>query len=701
MLGEGIAVAETAESLRRTGAQRAILVSEPGAWAAAGEAIADGLAAEGWPVERVLLPQGEDAKRLAGDRGRRPASWPAARGTARADRGDRRRGAGRRRGLPRGDIPPRRSRSIHVPTTLVAQIDSSIGGKTGVDLPEGKNLVGAFHQPAAVIIDVALLSTLPERRAAGGPRRGGQDGRPRRRAAVRAPRGRWRRDRARRSGRRSSRVASRSSSSGRAGRRSRSSPPTSANRAARAAGSRSTSATRSGTPSRRRPAIGDLLHGEAVAYGLRAACAIGEALGVTPPDRGSRIRALLDGLGLGDGAASLLARGGARPSRDRQEARRGRAALGAAGRAGVEVREDVPLETVRAGGRRAASRRGARRDPRSSSSRDRTSTCSGRASPRSTGTTRSTTIHDRIATRAAELGLGVAFFQSNHEGSLIDRLHERDFDAAIVNAGGLTHTSVALRDALLGDPAAVRGGPPVGPCDARAVPPRQLPHGRRRRLRSSARASAATSSRWSRSPRGSVTAVRRWLSAGRRDPGAAPAAAPDRRARPADRRAAERAGRARAGGRPGEGCGRPAGHPRRRARARGAAAGHDGEHRADAPGRPARDLPPADGRDARARGAGPTRREAPTTASDRLTLAAVRRGSRRPRPAASTSAMSRTRCTCGASPVRPVGAVVLRIEDHDRQRSRPSSTRRCSRTSAGWGSSPTPVRSPVRRLDGV
>jgi 3-dehydroquinate dehydratase-2 len=58
-------------------------------------------------------------------------------------------------------------------------------------------------------------------------------------------------------------------------------------------------------------------------------------------------------------------------------------------------------------------------------------------------------IHAEIASRAAELGLEVDFFQSNHEGALIDRLHDRDFDAAIVNAGGLTHTSVALRDALL------------------------------------------------------------------------------------------------------------------------------------------------------------------------------------------------------------------------------------------------------------
>jgi 3-dehydroquinate dehydratase-2 len=58
-------------------------------------------------------------------------------------------------------------------------------------------------------------------------------------------------------------------------------------------------------------------------------------------------------------------------------------------------------------------------------------------------------IHDRVRARAAVLGVLVDTYQSNHEGRLIDRLHERDFDGVVVNAGGLTHTSVALRDALL------------------------------------------------------------------------------------------------------------------------------------------------------------------------------------------------------------------------------------------------------------
>ncbi|MGN2253455.1 3-dehydroquinate synthase [Frateuria sp. GZRe12] len=52
---------------------------------------------------------------------------------------------------------------IQMPTTLLAMVDSSVGGKTGVNLPAGKNLVGAFHQPRAVIADIDTLATLPDR----------------------------------------------------------------------------------------------------------------------------------------------------------------------------------------------------------------------------------------------------------------------------------------------------------------------------------------------------------------------------------------------------------------------------------------------------------------------------------------------------------------------------------------------------------
>ena len=103
---------------------------------------------------------------------------------------------------------------------------------------------------------------------------------------------------------------------------------------------------------------------------------------------------------------------------------RGRRPAGAAAEAGHDARarapgaEPQPARDARAGDLRP---RDAGRDPRRDS-----------------------------RSHAAELGLDVDFFQSNHEGALIDRLHQRDFDVAIVNAAGLTHTSIALRDALLG-----------------------------------------------------------------------------------------------------------------------------------------------------------------------------------------------------------------------------------------------------------
>lgn len=54
-------------------------------------------------------------------------------------------------------------RFVQIPTTLMAMVDSSVGGKTGVNHPLGKNMIGAFYQPEAVIIDIATLNSLPDR----------------------------------------------------------------------------------------------------------------------------------------------------------------------------------------------------------------------------------------------------------------------------------------------------------------------------------------------------------------------------------------------------------------------------------------------------------------------------------------------------------------------------------------------------------
>jgi len=74
---------------------------------------------------------------------------------------------------------------VQVPTTFLAQVDSSVGGKTGVNLPEGKNLVGCFHHPLAVFADIGVLDTLPDRELRAGLMESVKEGIIRDRALVR------------------------------------------------------------------------------------------------------------------------------------------------------------------------------------------------------------------------------------------------------------------------------------------------------------------------------------------------------------------------------------------------------------------------------------------------------------------------------------------------------------------------------------
>lgn len=129
--------------------------------------LVDALAARLPRVQFLTLPRGESAKNLA--QVERSCEWLAARGY---DRSSVLVGIGGGATTDHtGFVAAIYLRGISFalcPTTLLAVVDASVGGKTGVDIPAGKNLVGAFHQPRVVVADLGFLQTLPSREIAAG-----------------------------------------------------------------------------------------------------------------------------------------------------------------------------------------------------------------------------------------------------------------------------------------------------------------------------------------------------------------------------------------------------------------------------------------------------------------------------------------------------------------------------------------------------
>lgn len=142
--------------------RRLFVVSSPRVWRLWGGELARGLRAAGLRVETLLMNDREANKRLATVE--RLADELVARG---ADRGSLLAALG---GGVVGDVAGFLAASymrgvdyVQIPTTLVGQVDSALGGKTGVNLAGGKNLLGAFHQPVAVVVDLRALTSLPAR----------------------------------------------------------------------------------------------------------------------------------------------------------------------------------------------------------------------------------------------------------------------------------------------------------------------------------------------------------------------------------------------------------------------------------------------------------------------------------------------------------------------------------------------------------
>lgn len=144
------------------GASEVVVVSNPVVAGLYGGAVTDSLAGAGLKVSTVELPDGEESKTLASVETIYDAVLDLG--------GDRSVVVVALGGGVVGDVAGfaaasvlRGVRSVVMPTTLLAQVDASVGGKTGVNRRQGKNLVGAFHQPSLVLADIDSLATLPDR----------------------------------------------------------------------------------------------------------------------------------------------------------------------------------------------------------------------------------------------------------------------------------------------------------------------------------------------------------------------------------------------------------------------------------------------------------------------------------------------------------------------------------------------------------
>jgi 3-dehydroquinate synthase len=167
LIGPGLLDHLAAHLVVPDGARRAVVVTVGPVAALYAEPVLAGLREAGLQAYDVVVPDGEEGKTLASLEGlfHRFAAIPLGRSDLVVALG----------GGVAGDLAGFAAATwnrgvpvIQVPTTLLAQVDAAIGGKTGVNLAEGKNLVGAFHQPSVVIADTATLATLqPRERRAG------------------------------------------------------------------------------------------------------------------------------------------------------------------------------------------------------------------------------------------------------------------------------------------------------------------------------------------------------------------------------------------------------------------------------------------------------------------------------------------------------------------------------------------------------